>query len=91
VISKYLHGAGVDADGAGPAVLGRSLNALARDDGSRAGDADLAVIQVDMVPAEVEQFAAPGAGVRGETAPSTSALSAPTCAQSSTAAREQTT
>ena len=66
VISEYLHGVGIDADGAGPAALGRSLNALARDDGSRAGNADLAVIQVDVVPAEVEQFTAPGAGVRGE-------------------------
>jgi hypothetical protein len=52
VISEYLHGAGVDANDAGPAALGRSLNTLARDDGSRAGDADLAVIQVDVVPVE---------------------------------------
>ena len=29
VISEYLHGFGVDADGAGPAALGCSLDALA--------------------------------------------------------------
>lgn len=66
VISKYLHGFGVDADGAGPAALGRSLDALPPDDGGRARDADLAQVQVDVPPAEVEQFAATGAGVCGE-------------------------
>ena len=36
------------------------------DDGGRARDADLAQVQVDVPPAEVEQFAATGAGVCGE-------------------------
>jgi hypothetical protein len=66
VISKYLHGFGVDTDGAGPAALGRSLDALPLDDGGRASDADLAQVQVDVPPAEVEKFAATGTGVRGE-------------------------
>ena len=66
VISKYLHGFGVDADGAGPAALGRSFDALPPDDGDRARDADLAQVQVDVVPAEVEQFAATGASVCGQ-------------------------
>ena len=66
VISKYLHGFGVDADGAGPAAVGGSLDALARDDGSRTGDADLGEVQVDVPPAEVEQLALASAGVGDE-------------------------
>ena len=41
VTSEHLHGVGVDADGARPAALGCSFDALTRDDGGRAGDADL--------------------------------------------------
>jgi hypothetical protein len=36
------------------------------DYGGRARDADLAQVQVDVAPAEIEQFAARGAGVCGE-------------------------
>ena len=65
VISEHLHGAGVDADDAGSAALSGSLDALPSDDGGRAGDADLGEVQVDVVPAEVEQLAATGAGIGG--------------------------
>lgn len=54
VIPENLHGAGVDADCAGSAALSGSLDALARDDGCRARDVDLGVVQVDVAPAEVE-------------------------------------
>ena len=37
-----------------------------RDDGGRAGDGDLLAVEVDVGPAEVEQFAAPGSGVGGD-------------------------
>jgi hypothetical protein len=66
VIPEYLHGLGVDADGAGSAALGRSLDALSGDDGGRAGDADLSEVEVDVAPAEIEQFAATSAGICGE-------------------------
>ncbi len=66
VISERLRGAGVDAHGAGSAALGGSLDALPSDDGGRARDADLGEIQVDVPPAEIEQLAATGAGVRGQ-------------------------
>src|SRR5215471_12049048 len=66
VISEHLHGLGIDADCSGPAALGCSLDALPGDDGSRAGDADLPEVEVDVAPAEVEQFAATGAGIGSE-------------------------
>lgn len=46
VIPQHLHGARVDADGAGPAALGGALDALACDDRGRACDAGLAEVQV---------------------------------------------
>jgi len=67
VIPEHLRGFGVNADGAGPATLGRSLDALPRNDGGRIRDADLpeVQVQVDVPPPEVEQFAPPSTCVRG--------------------------
>jgi len=44
------------------AALDCALDALPGDNGGRAGDEDLRVVQVDIAPAEIEQFAATGAG-----------------------------
>jgi hypothetical protein len=41
----------VDGDDAGPAALGRPVDALARDHGGRAGDGDLLAVEVDVGPA----------------------------------------
>ena len=43
-----------------------SRDALPPDDGGRPRDADLAQVQVNVPPAEVEQFTATGAGACGE-------------------------
>ena len=59
MIPELLHGIGIDADGAGSAALGGSLDALSRDNGGRARDTDLVEVQVDVPPAEVEQLAEP--------------------------------
>jgi hypothetical protein len=46
----------IDGDDPGPAALGRAVDALAADDGRRAGD--LLAVQVDVLPVQVQQFAA---------------------------------
>ena len=66
VLFQYPDGAGVDADSPRRAALGRALGPLAADDGRRAGDPDFRLVQVDVIPAQVEQLAPPGAGVGGE-------------------------
>jgi hypothetical protein len=67
VISEDLDGFSVDADGTGPPAFGGSLDALPGDECGRTGDADLTMVEVDVPPSEVEQFTAPGSGVRSET------------------------
>src|SRR5690242_3533605 len=58
------HGLVVDGDDAGPAALGRAVDALAADHGRGAGDGDLLAVEVDVLPSQVEQLAAtcPGIG-----------------------------
>ncbi len=60
------HGLVVDGDDAGPAVLGRAVDALAADDGRRASNGDLLAVQVDVLPPQVEQLAAACPGVGGD-------------------------
>ena len=48
-----------------PPLVG-SFHALAADDGGGTAERDLGGVQVDGVPAQVEQLAAAGAGVGGE-------------------------
>ncbi len=66
MIFEHLHGFGVNVDDAGLAALGSFLDALSRDDDGRARDVYLPEVEVDVPPPEIEQFAAPGAGVCGE-------------------------
>src|SRR6185312_13278564 len=54
---------GHDAD---PAVLGRAVDALARDHGGRSGDGESLCRQVDIWPAEVQQLAPAGSGIGGD-------------------------
>ncbi len=56
----------VDADHAGPAALGGSFHALAAHYGGGAAERDLSGVQVDCLPAEVEQLAAASASVGSE-------------------------
>src|SRR5690349_6649009 len=58
VLAEHLDGPGVDADGPGPAALGRPLDALAADYRRRAGDADLSGAQVHIAPAKIQQLPA---------------------------------
>jgi len=51
-----LCGFGVDAHDAGAAVLGRTLDPLAADDGGGSGDSDLGPVHADVSPAKVEQL-----------------------------------
>jgi hypothetical protein len=57
----------VDADDSGPAAFGCSLDSLALHHGGRSGEGDLSRVEIDRSPAEVEQLAAPGAGIGRKT------------------------
>jgi hypothetical protein len=56
----------VDADHAGPAALGGFFHALAAHYGGGAAERDLSGVQVDRLPAEVEQLTAASASVGSE-------------------------
>ena len=66
VVFEDCHGVAVEADRAGPAALGSAFDALAAHDGSGAAEGDLGRVEVNGLPAELEQFAAPSAGVGGQ-------------------------
>ena len=66
VFTQDDHGVAVDADHPGPATLGGPFHPLAADDGGGTAERDLGGVQVDGVPAQVEQLAPAGAGVGGE-------------------------
>jgi hypothetical protein len=56
---EYGNGLGADADDPGPAALGGALHPFPVDDGGRAADQDLGLVEVDVLPSEVEQLPAP--------------------------------
>ena len=66
VLAEDGDGLVVNRHDAGPAALGRAVDALARDHGGRPGDGDPLCLQVDIRPAEVEQLAPAGSGVGGD-------------------------
>ena len=66
VTPQDAHGFAVDADHMRPAALGSPFHALAAHHGGGVAECDLGSIQVDRLPAEVEQLAAPSAGVGGQ-------------------------
>src|SRR5690606_19148284 len=59
-------GAVVEADDALPAALGGPFHALTGYERRRASDDELLGIEVHIRPAEVEEFAATGAGIGGQ-------------------------
>lgn len=60
------NGLAVDADDPGPAALGHSFCALAADDCGRSAKGDLSRLDVNGIPAQVEQLAATSSRVSGE-------------------------
>jgi len=66
VLFEHSDGACVDRHDAASPGLGCPLDALPIDEGRRAGDGDLAGVEVDIRPSEVEQFAATSARVGHE-------------------------
>ena len=66
VLAQHGDGAVVDGHDAGPPALGGAVDALACDHGRRPGDGDPLCRQVNIRPAEVQQLAPAGSGVRGD-------------------------
>ncbi len=59
VTTEHAHRLRVEAHHPGPPALGGAFHSPAVDDGDRTGDADLRGVEVDVRPAQAQQFPAP--------------------------------
>jgi len=58
MLTDHSHGFAVNTDGAGPAAFGGAFDTLAAHDGGRPAKGYLGGVEIQGVPAKVEQFAA---------------------------------